>query len=519
MIKRIEIAPGNQSAEFGDQAMGGVINIIATDQTVQKANSIQLSQGSFNTQKYQYATQLSGENITGQGSIKFQKTDNNYSHLFEDELIPRDNAQFTKQNLFVSISSTPSSNTLIQITGISYNNNMGLPGPTYELTPTANQVLNSQILTGSFLYQPDSWQLATEYSYNRSHQELVAEAGIYPGYNKTYDSKNIHLGLTASYTHDNNLHIRTKLETNHAWLAGKDILIPRFSLGEHQRNSVEMTASLDRVIQFPDLASKITPHLTIHHYDVEFHDSDNTWSISLKHETELDLLQFNTWLRTGTAYKLPSFWQMFWVSSAFAEGNPDLKPEHSKDFETGLRISLKRWSAPWFTLTKYEQKYENLITWKRGYGNRFYPVNLQSALVSGLNFSTGLSLFANRINITGNHSIVNAINATPGPNSEGNYLPFRPLGESSLNLDTKIKALLVSLTYREQKRTYIREANTKWLDPFQKLDLTCSYMHSFRSFALLTTMRIDNLTSEQYEVLERFPMPGRYSEIYFEIKF
>ncbi len=519
MVTRVEIAAGNQSAEFGDQAMGGVINIITASQFNSKSNEIHLGSGSFETRNFQYSLQFKSNRVNTLGSYNYENAANNYPYLHLNQSLIQENAQYTKHKIFLSLSAQPGQHTLLQLTGISGSEDQGLPGPLYEQSPTARQYLHTSILNGTLRYQPGDWQLATDFSYHGSHQTLSAETGIYPGYEKIYDSENIHWGVSASYLHSNNLHIRAKLENNRAWLNGQDLLVPRFSLNQQHRNSTEATLSIDQPIQLPKLASTLTTHLTVHHYDVDYHGSDATWNASLKHEFKITGLSLISWYRTGTAYKLPSFWQMFWVSSAFAEGNPNLKPEQSRDQEAGLRVALGQMQNPWISFTAYEQDYLDLITWQRGFGNRYYPVNLESATVSGLSLSTGFNLLKDHLQVTTNHNLTKAINTTPEPNAAGNYLPFRPLGSSSLNLDTQFAGLQASISYRQQRRTYIREANTKWLEPFQEMDLACSYSYPVLTLDVTTTLKINNVTDEQYEVLERYPMPGRHSEINFNLKF
>lgn len=89
-------------------------------------------------------------------------------------------------------------------------------------------------------------------------------------------------------------------------------------------------------------------------------------------------------LSAGTAFKAPSFNDLYWPASAFSQGNLNVVPEESESFEVGLRQKN-------IGINFYKTKITNLIDWDNATGI-WMPSNVDNAVIRGIEFQLSLLL-------------------------------------------------------------------------------------------------------------------------------
>ena len=67
-------------------------------------------------------------------------------------------------------------------------------------------------------------------------------------------------------------------------------------------------------------------------------------------------------------------------------------------------------------------------------------------------------------------------------------------------------------------KRYIRAENTKYLPPYETYDAVFSLMPKFWKLYWNFSLSVENFSDRQYEILERFPMPGKNLKFSIEIK-
>lgn len=72
----------------------------------------------------------------------------------------------------------------------------------------------------------------------------------------------------------------------------------------------------------------------------------------------------------GRAYRAPSLNDLYWPSGFWDEGNPNLKPEKSKSYEVGIEHLL--WDKIYLNLSLFKQKVEDMIVWTPT-GDEIFP--------------------------------------------------------------------------------------------------------------------------------------------------
>lgn len=84
----------------------------------------------------------------------------------------------------------------------------------------------------------------------------------------------------------------------------------------------------------------------------------------------------------STGFRRPSLNDLYWPEDTFARGNPDLSPETSVEFESG--ISLNGLRSFRFSATGFIAETDDLIRWEPGEGGKWSPINIARALRKGI---------------------------------------------------------------------------------------------------------------------------------------
>jgi outer membrane cobalamin receptor len=238
---------------------------------------------------------------------------------------------------------------------------------------------------------------------------------------------------------------------------------------------------------------------------------DNKASWSLTAACKLPSLEEKISLKgnVGTAYHSPGFDDLFWSGGSFAEGNPDLQPEESFNWDAGLYLT------PLTGLeisTVYFQSYtDNLIQWLPTAGGTWRPSNIGRAEGFGLENSLSWLIPLKEedllfLELSGSYSWMNMIEKTVNSVNLGNQLPYRPLHSASSSCSISKNSHSLTLSGRYMGQRFTNMANTKDLDPVLTFDAVLKLVFDsgfYSSFSLL------NMGDIQYIDKLGYPIPGR----------
>ena len=201
--------------------------------------------------------------------------------------------------------------------------------------------------------------------------------------------------------------------------------------------------------------------------------------------------EMRTTLSYGTAFKAPSFNQLYWPGF----GNSNLMPEKSRSFEVGLsgRMAAGRWS-----LNAYDTKVTDLI----GYDSSFNLVNINSAHLRGVEAVTSLRLgeWNARLNLT-----LQNPEQSSGAN-DGKLLNRRSERSARLDFDRALGAWRIGGTFRAEGRRFDDLANNIKLSSYTLLDLSAEYRLA-KDWRIATL--VENLFDRDYETAYLYNQPGR----------
>jgi vitamin B12 transporter len=228
-------------------------------------------------------------------------------------------------------------------------------------------------------------------------------------------------------------------------------------------------------------------------------------------------------LAVGTAYRLPSFAELFWPAGAFAVGNPGLEPESSRSVELattregpgGFRVEL-RGHGGW---------YADLIQWIPDPRGVWQPRNTGEArilgveAIAGVERPLGLSPWSTALSLSGEYLL--ARDRTAGPTYDL-QLPYRPetgaQGEVALS---HLAGHALRVAAQGVGRRPLTAANTRWLDPYLRIDVSGEVaVPAGRAAGTEVSVggAINNVLDARFVETRFFPNPGREIVLYLEAR-
>jgi vitamin B12 transporter len=209
----------------------------------------------------------------------------------------------------------------------------------------------------------------------------------------------------------------------------------------------------------------------------------------------------------GEGFKAPTLYQLF-----SENGTPTLEPEESDDWDVGVEQRLG--DAVVVSATYFDRRTKNMIGFVSCSGSAlpqcaiqptgFYE-NVQQTTADGVEAGLAAQL-ADRVRFDASYTHLNAKNATPG-SSFGKDLRRRPRHSASAELSYVWPIpLRTTLAAQYVGSSFDDAANRVELDEYLLVDLRASYQ---ASDSLEIYGRVENLFDEQYETTRFYGTLGR----------
>ncbi|PWK46359.1 TonB-dependent receptor domain-containing protein [Pleionea mediterranea] len=236
--------------------------------------------------------------------------------------------------------------------------------------------------------------------------------------------------------------------------------------------------------------------LSVRHDDVEAVDKVTTHNASVGYRiSDRHLLSISQ----AKGFKAPTFNDLYFPTSPYSSGNPDLKPEYSDSRE----ISFK-----WFgdnksmIVSAYDMTIEDLIVWGQD-ANFFYtPENVAKAEIQGVDWV--MSFNAGNLNHKVNASYIKAEDGETGDQLNRRA---KRLAGYQVSADVDAFNLFAKLNYIGE-----RHDNGTPLDSYTKLDLGIGYL---ATKDLIIRLTINDVTDEEVITLNNYNPIGREAYLGF----
>lgn len=195
----------------------------------------------------------------------------------------------------------------------------------------------------------------------------------------------------------------------------------------------------------------------------------------------------------GTAYKAPSFNDLFFPEGGFFVGNPDLEPEKSESVELGARLES---SDAFVDFAVFRTEVDDLIENRTQPSGVLQPTNVSEALIEGAEIERGQRV--------GPWQFRGAATFVKTENREtGERLTRRPQGTARLSVDRDIRDWRVGVTGLAESRRVDGDDAT---DAYGLINLRARYRIDDAWSIRLT---VDNVFDKDYELVSSYNQPGR----------
>jgi iron complex outermembrane receptor protein len=540
-VESIEIFRGATPASFGQSSIGGVVNIRTLRSRKGTHGSLSAGYGSFDTWKLsgflnhkpgRWDYLVSADYLESANDFKFLNDKGTAWNRGDDEVQRRHNAQFHENNIMGKAGCDLTETVRVDFMDQWFSKKQGLPTwnnselakTSFEtdrniatVKLTANDIGPYHLNTSTFL---DYTHKVEEYDDSQGQVGLGRQLNRY-----TTDRFGGH-GILEWHNAWNTLTFM--LDVQRETYAPEDLLNPDNQINESSRDS--LSAGLQDSLYLFDEKLVVTPAVRYTHIHDERRSAVDMWGRTQPGSTENN----GSWNpQLGVRYRVlegltlksnigqyvrePSFFELF-GDRGFFVGNAGLKPEKGTNFDVGLEA---RWSGPneWlkgatFNTACFHNSVDDLITRvydARGIGR---SVNISSSLITGVEASVKIDLLKH-FRLIGNATWQDPVQENEIKAFDGKTLPGR-FQESYL---ARVEAVYGwARLYAEiltENGLFYDAANLLEAEDKKEINLGLSLL--LRSFTV--TLEAKNVTDEQYEDFNGYPMPGRSAYITVQVKF
>jgi vitamin B12 transporter len=202
----------------------------------------------------------------------------------------------------------------------------------------------------------------------------------------------------------------------------------------------------------------------------------------------------------GTAYKAPSFNDLYWPSSPWSSGNPDLVPEETETYEVGID-AYRDWGMASFHV--YKSYVENLIDWAEASQYFWTPSNVDDVKIRGAELQYGTRWMDVDWKASFTYEKVT-------DEALGQILDRHPRQQVALDMDKQLGAFAVGATLYAQSEQYDGlddNGDRAVASGYGQLDLRAAYTFSEE---IKLRLRVDNLLDNDNEELIGYNNEGRF---------
>lgn len=231
--------------------------------------------------------------------------------------------------------------------------------------------------------------------------------------------------------------------------------------------------------------------------DNESFGTHNTQSLSWGYRLTEQWKVIASW---GTAFRAPTFNDLYWPEDPYGVGNPELAPEESENTDLGVKYqsSLQRLSA-----TVFRNKVDNLINWAPVDANdpwgQWTPSNIDNARMRGFELEYGLSW--GNWDSAATYTWLDADDL-----GTDDRLVNRSRRIFNVDVDYTLGKFGYGLTVKARSARFADVANTRELAGYGVVDARISYQ---ATKDLLLTGSLTNLLDKDYTARENFNEQGR----------
>lgn len=509
-VERVDVVRGGQSALYGADALGGVINIITETPSEEFSTRVQASGGSSGYQAGRISLSGTVGDIGLRGSLSRERGRGDFRFFYDDgrshSRVRRNGADYSFLTGDFRAAYSPSPD-LRSSTGISFTGaDRGTPGPVTGVDQTSGARLADRMIR---LHQTvdvkvaGGWEAALRFLYTESNQSYTDPA-IALGGEPLRSTHEVHSLFV-------NPELARDFSPAIALVAGAELgrnAIASTSAGDAARWQQSVYAGTRHTLRQTDgWPAEVVVYPSLR-YDAF---SGHSGALSPKLGISIGLASVpRVQMRAsiGRSFRVPTFNELYWNPG----GNSSLSPERSVAVDAGCSASadmLGTWTAD---LSAFSLRTTDRITWMPGPGGLWSPRN--SSRVSSRGIEAGLTWTdpsgSVQFSCTSTWTDARKLSEDyPGDPGKGNTLPYTPVRMVHAAASVHYGGLDIHLAESIVSYRYITEANDGILPGYAVTDAAVRYGWSAGVFRPFCRVAFTNLFDAAYESFPLYPMPLR----------
>ena len=488
-IDRIEIVRGGNSALYGADAIGGIINIISSSPSETLKIHADASLGSFDYKRYSIDARGRIQGLGFVFGVMHDQAAGNYPFIFHrpgltDTTQKRDGADFTRTQLYLNTDYSFDERAVMTLSIQRVKSNQGAPG---SLTYVSNLRQDDDAVT----------TVATLRDNHFHDLSFSMNMGFTYDLQKYYSQTKTLLGTINPQfqwvaTSWDRFIVGGEFVEGHLEGMLPDAAIKRIQRSVYISNEMLFlweSESLDRLSLYQSIR-----------YD-ELSEGEEAFSPKVGFNFRI-LRAWDTRIRAsyGKNFRMPTFNDLYdiWL------GNPTLQPEHSECYDFGVETSLERSGIHAIQIT-----YFNIITQDRILPNAFYyPINIPRAQSNGIEGRYDLKLPNDVVNAFVDMTF-NSASRQSMDSTNGKQLLYIPKAVCAIGLSARMLGLYLSVSEMYTSKRFTAEDESAWLPEYWLTDVNLSTVLRLNFVRLNLRTEVSNLFDIDYQVLPGYPMPGR----------
>ena len=494
-FNQIELRTGAGGATWGSGAVGGSVHL-NSKMTYNQGLKWDISQkiASFDTYKTFLNVDYSDARTSVQASLSRFSSDNDYDYEKNDGTEATvENGAMKQLGSNITIEERLGEHNRLKISSLMnfYNRNLvEMEGTNY----LQHQKDKSYNLNTQWLYQ------------NKKYEQRLSLAYLYADYQYTFDRT--HPFYTGGTTRDYIAQYEGQYQWNDAITLGTNLMEQAThgegdNFGEHNLNQVFLNAYIKlkgkHFLQSLTLAQNFS----------------NQFDIPLGVDYGLEWTNKNFGIKGSfaTAYRTPTFNDLYWTTSAYTSGNPDLKVEKGWNSELGATYHATIQSTDiQFSATGFYGKFNDWIAWMPNATGVYVPININNVENYGIECFGAVTLPISHGFIQWNMNY--AYNHSTDTDTD-KKLVYTPVHKINNSINLQYQKWYVGLHHQFTDEIYTNADNSQHLSSFHLFNAKTGYKISHFSFET----GVKNLFDTSYHVVKDMPMPMRNYYVQFAVHF
>ena len=225
------------------------------------------------------------------------------------------------------------------------------------------------------------------------------------------------------------------------------------------------------------------------------------------------------------SFRMPTFNDLYYTEI----GNALLKPESALQYNVGLSYD-RQWPSGLFrffhlqTDVYYNSVHDKIVAYPKGQQFRWTMLNLGRVHIKGIDVETELTVVpVSGLLVTGRlqYTYQDARDVTdPEDTFYRDQIPYIPWhsGTAILNIQYKKWDFNYSFIYAGERYNQQENIKYNYMQPWYTSDLSLSYRFKIKETAFRITGEVNNVFSQDYDVILNYPMPKRNYGLTLDVK-